>query len=452
MPKVISSKYDSETSYVVEYLVENDTYKPWRARLFSQILQNVEVPGFRKGKAPENLALQQINQAAVEDTILRETVSKFADEALAEARKVVQSENRVIRDQSIDLDSEAGPETSEGFKFKVVLSLLPKIDLDPLEKLTLPKIDPKDLPDRLSIEDFISQEKSKFLASFNEYEETGEIVTAKSRVTLNLTETVEKETKDIKDRSYTLGVKELPVEFENNLIGLKTNEQKDFNVDLPITSGSKKTQLIKYSVTVKKILEPKFNNLEDIFSNSVEAKKQFPSPEKFVDFLKDFYEKETENINNEAKQRKIIQEVLKLIPDFNLANDQVEAEETRILGALERQAIETGVSLGQALINSGITDITNKVLDDKIDIKKQVNQYLVKEFKWIYILRTVYEIKVDKKIEPSELDTIVQEMSKKPQEYGIDSNLETDRIRDVAFDRLMRNRAASWIFNFVEEK
>jgi trigger factor len=450
MSKLVNSQYENDLTYNVDYLVENNEYTTWRQRLLSQILSNVEVSGFRKGKAPAELAMKQLNMSSVEETILQETISKFGSIALDEAKQKLVEEGRVVQNQTVDFNPEFTGTSENGFKFRVVLSLLPKIDLSGLEKLKEPKIDTKDLPERVTKEAFIVREESKFLASLNEFTDTDESAQMGFKIAVDLVEEVAgADPKDIKDVTYSLGASELPEEFEANLIGLKVAENKDFSLKVPSQNGQKKTTTVKYKVTVKKVLKAKYTNLQELFENSENAKKQFESQQKFDDFLANYYDQESNVILEDLKKRKIIDETLKAIPDFSLPVERTKAEQNRILKVLQDQAQSSGQTLGEVFKQSGISEDNTKNIEDAIEIKKLIDVYVNREFKWIFVLRSIYEFKVEDKITNEQLETVSHEMEKKPEDYNIAANAEHEYYHEVAYDRLMRSKATAWLFALV---
>lgn len=450
MSSVVNSSYENDLTFVLDYLVEAGEYKPWRERLFKQILQNVEVPGFRKGKAPEELAIKNVNIVAVEDTILRETIQKYGTLAFAEAKKMLEADSRVVQNQNADLDEENTKETADGFQFRIKVNLLPKVDLDPISNIKIPVVDKKDLPKRLSKEEFTDIESKKFLQSFNNFVVSESVVEKNDRVIADVVEHSKGlEARNIEGVTYTLGAQQLPKEFEENLIGMKAGENKEFSLKLPVSAESKKSESVKYNVTIKEVLRPEFESIEKLLDSSEEAKSQFKTVEDFKDFLMKYYDQETNVILEDFKKRNVIRAVLKAVPDFSLPLDKVEAEQKRIFEAMQSQASQRNMELGDILIESGITDVKDKVLTDLIEIKKQVDSYVVREFKWLFILRNVYELKVDNKISEEELNQAIQEINKNPAQFNLSKDSSKETIQEVGYDRLMRNRAAKWLFDTI---
>ena len=149
-----------------------------------------------------------------------------------------------------------------------------------------------------------------------------------------------------------------------------------------------------------------------------------------------------------------MQEALKVVPDFTLPLARTQAEQDRIMKVLQSQAESSGESLAQIFKESGIADkeAKGKIVNDPIEVKKLVDSYVDKEFKWIFILRSIYELKVEEKITQEQLETVAHEMEKKPEEYNISKGAEHQYYHEVAFDRLMRSKATTWLFDIVLNK
>ncbi|MEM1311855.1 MAG: trigger factor [Patescibacteria group bacterium] len=451
MSKLVKSEYENDLVYNIDYLVEKDEYQTWRQKLINQILSTVEVTGFRKGKAPDELAMKQLNLKSVEETILQETISKFGTQALQEAKDKLKNESRVVQNQTIDFNLEHTGPSEDGFKFRLVLSLLPKIDLSGLEKIQEPQIEKDDLPPRLSKAEFIAKEESKFLASLNEYQKSEEVSKMNDKIQLDLVEVVKgQDPRDLKDVTYTLGVSELPEEFVSELIGVQVGQTKNFDLKVPASNGStNKGTSVKYTITVKDLQSPKHSDIQALLDNSAEAKKQFETREKFNDFLVNYYDQESKAIEEDLKKRKIIEESLQIVPDFSLPIDKTEAEQDRIMQVMQDQVKNSGQSLGQVFKQSGIERDTTKNIEDPIEIKKIVSSYVSREFKWIFILRSIYEFKVEEKISNEQIDTVSAEMQKKPREYNLQEGQNSEYYREIAYDRLMRSKSTTWLFNLA---
>lgn len=65
---------------------------PWkdvehaREEVIGELIQKVEIPGFRKGKAPRNIAEQKLSKEAVQEEVLRKVLGKTYNEAVTQEK------------------------------------------------------------------------------------------------------------------------------------------------------------------------------------------------------------------------------------------------------------------------------------------------------------------------------------------------------------------------------
>ncbi|NJL96391.1 trigger factor family protein [Candidatus Gracilibacteria bacterium] len=166
MSKVISAKIEGDVQYKMHYKISNEEYSVWLQRLTNQYYDVVEVPGFRKGKAPKHLVEQQISTQALEQTLLKESLEKYTQEALVEAQKDLKEKKRVALLTTFVVVPDSVKKT-DSFEFVLQADLLPEIDFGFLDKIKVARPSEKDLPNRMSEKEFVAKEKRSFITSHN---------------------------------------------------------------------------------------------------------------------------------------------------------------------------------------------------------------------------------------------------------------------------------------------
>ncbi len=170
---ILSSNYSDDTlSFSLDYSVSSDLFEPWKARLTKQFLENVEVKGFRPGKVPEKVALENIDPAKMEATIYEETVMRFFDEARAEVMTILGKDGRIPLDFAASFIPGSSPEKTDNgktsFHFRITANLLPVIDLENIKnKIVITEPTEKDLPERITLVEFEAREKTNLLNNIN---------------------------------------------------------------------------------------------------------------------------------------------------------------------------------------------------------------------------------------------------------------------------------------------
>jgi trigger factor len=455
MSAVKNTEYLDDITFVLDYFVEEKEYSPWKDRLTDQLLKNIEVQGFRKGKAPRELALKKVDPSLLTETIVKETLEKYAQQAVTEITAKLKDDKRIIQSVEINIDPEFTGEKDGGFAFRLVSKLLPDIDLKHLDTLKIDNPTAKDISNRPEEKEFIAGEKKRFLKTYNEYTETDEKATKGDKVVCNLNGSVD----DVKDSKLAspnveivLGSGDFLPEFEKELPGIKKGETKTIKVTFPASyfeksvAGKKAT----FEVECLNVLKPKYSSLEEVFEHNKTVQDQFTDYNGFMDFLSKFYQDETERLLEELRQRKIIQTVVSKTPDFSLPEDRIESETKRIFAAVKEDSETKKVTLYEAFARSGIPSEGAKEDADEIEIRALIELYVRNEFKLSTILHYIYESFVENKISQEQLTKAVDEVKKNPSQFGLTATSDDETVRRHTLDRLQRQEGARYLFGKFE--
>jgi len=458
MSKVIASEIKNLT-YFIDYLVEKEEYESFKSRVIDQILKNVEVKGFRKGFAPREMALKEVNPMMMQQTILNEMLDKYGSEAMIAGKEDLKNQGRVGMNFELDSDAETLKEDEKGFQFRLSCKLLANINTDTLIALPIDEPTEKDLADRPDYATFVESEKNRFVGRYNEYNVSEESSKMADKVTVNMSGKID-EKEDARltanDFTFTLGTKEVLPEFEKGATGLKKGEKNEFSVTFPADYFEENLQSkqANFFVEVVNVESPKFATLTEVIEGNEEAKKQFDSEEKFDEFLKDFYDNETKKQLEQIKQKNIIKAIVEKSEDVELDEQTIEDEVNRVTLALSDQAKTTGISLAKAYIQNGlpVEDAKKVGLMDDIQVKAEVEKYVRSEFKLSQILSYIYEAKVEKKPTPQEFNQTVSQVKANPAQFNVDPKATEEQIKSIVMDRIVRQLAATWLFDQFSKK
>ncbi len=458
MASATNQKFETDILYILDYLIPKDEYQTWKKRLTNQLLSTVEVPGFRKGKAPEHLAKKYINEQAFVQTILSETVDKYSKEGVALIQEKMKEDGRVVLRLEIDPNPELFGEKDDAFQFRINAHLLPNIDLSSIETLKIEMPAANTLVGRPTFDEFKKQEKSRLFANSNVYTVCDEEAKDNYQVMADLAGKVDgvpDPKLDAIGTKITLGMGNYLPDFEKGMKGVKAGEKKEFKVKFPAdyfeTLLANKTA--EFKVTIHEVSKPQFDSISQIIEDNQELKTQFKDEAGFDNFLEKFYADDTARLTEEAWQKSIVKKVVQIVPDFQLDNDGVEAETNRIFNALAVDAEKEKVTLGEMLIKAGIpVENESKVKSlDSIQVKKEVEKYVRNEFKLSNILTAANELKVLNKPSNQEIDTTVNDAIRNPDKYNLQSGQNEDEIRTTIIDRIIRQAGAKWIFDTVRK-
>ncbi len=250
----VTRQNNSPTNIKLTVAGEGPDLEPIRHHVISHFRRSVRVPGFRAGKAPDNLVEQHVNQQAFLD--------EFMEHALNELyRRAVDQENiRPVSTPNVQLKKFV-PYSS--LEFEAETEILAPVKLPNYKSIKLAKkkieIIAKDVNDvikslqtRLSERvdtDSAAKEGDEVMIDFAGTGTDGEKISGA----------------DGKDYPLILGSKSFIPGFEDHLIGAKNGETKVFDVTFPKDYGVAALQdrQVAFKVDVKKVQQLKEPKADD---------------------------------------------------------------------------------------------------------------------------------------------------------------------------------------------
>ena len=270
-------------------------------KAFAAIQKKAKHQGFRPGKVPMQLIKRTYSDAMRDDVMRRlcqETLYKALDEHKVEP----------IDTPSIECDI---LEHGIAFKYSAIFGVMPKILLSEYTGLIVSKekydAKPEDVEDELKR----MQENMAQLIPLDEdaFIENGHTVSVEYSVAVDGSPD---ENSGTQSTELEVGSNKLIPGFEEQLIGLKSGDSKEFTLDLP--PGGDEAADVKrgvFTVTVKEIKRKELPELDDEFAQQFG---EYETMEALRAKMVEYQEKhEKDRIENEFKER-IIQALIKKNP------------------------------------------------------------------------------------------------------------------------------------------
>jgi len=251
----------SGTERKVDVVIPVEVVKEKRDEVFGEIRKSAKIKGFRPGKAPVNVI-----ESVYRKEILGETATRLVTDSLEEALKEV-SAHPISRPQINPPDLF---ETDKDFHYSAVFEVLPVFDLAEYKGLPLKReiheIRDEDVDH--TIEHLIEHR-----AEIKPYE--GEKAVENGDVAIvDFEGSIDGEpVKDLKRSGlqFLVGHDRLIPEFEENVIGMKKGETKEFDVgygeDFQIKEAAGKA--VHYKFSVKDVLRRTLPELDDELAKEV---------------------------------------------------------------------------------------------------------------------------------------------------------------------------------------
>jgi len=271
-------------------------------KAYAAIQKKAKIQGFRPGKAPMQLIKRTYSDAMRDDVMRRfyqQTLYKALDEHKVEPLDSPTIESDIL-------------EPGVPFKYSAIIEVMPQILLNEYTGLTANKELYVFNQENIDGELKRMQENMAQLIPLEEDAavENGHTVSVDYSISV---EGSPEENSGPQSAEVEVGSGRLLPGFEEQLIGLKTGEVKEFILDLPARDAAVESDAKKgvFTVSVKEIKRKDLPELNDEFAQQFG---EYDTIEELRAKMVEYYEKhETERIDNEFKER-IIQALIKKNP------------------------------------------------------------------------------------------------------------------------------------------
>jgi trigger factor len=252
----------SDTQRKLQVVIPADVVKEERNAIFKEIYHAAKVKGFRPGKAPVNI-VEAMYKDEINSETMQKLLSKTLEEALGEAK--VNPINRPEITPNADT-----LEVDKDFEYTVLFEVLPEIELGQYKELKLKKEKQivKDEDVELSI-----QHLREHKAETKPYEKKkavkdGDVVIVDFEGSLNGEPLKDLKRKDVQ---FVMGENKMIPEFEEAVMGMKKEEEKEFDItydeDFPIEEARGKA--IHYVLKLKDVLQRTMPEIDDELAKSI---------------------------------------------------------------------------------------------------------------------------------------------------------------------------------------
>ncbi len=402
-------------------------------RACKRFAAQVNIPGFRKGKAPRRIVEQHVGKQAV----LQEAFDYFiAPEALAEALKDQNMEDIVTRPNIETVTLEEGKDVV----FKATVVPRPEVKLGEYKGLKIAK-------DEVKVTD---EDVEKQLESMADHQAKmveapeGAAVQDGDFTTLDFKGFVDGEAfegGEGKDYPLQIGSHSFIPGFEEQLIGAKVGEEKDVNVKFPEEYHAKELagKDATFKCTIRSIKHKELPAIDDAFAKA--ASKFETLDELKADIRKNLTENAERKAENDRKAEAL--ETASKNITVDIPPVMVDNEVTRMLREMEMRLAQQGMQLEQYLQFAG-TDIAK--------LREQYRETAEKNVRTGLMLEEVAKAE-NIKVEAADLDKEVEVMAAA---YGATPKqvkkiiAEQGRLNDLAAT-VLRNKTMQFIFDNLAE-
>ncbi|GIG53385.1 trigger factor [Demequina activiva] len=302
-------KIDATTVKLTVTLTEEDL-KPSMDHAYQHIGEQVQIPGFRKGKVPPRILEQRVGKGAVIEHAVNDGLPGWYSAAVDE------QEIRPFGQPEVEVVKIPGSEEGfEGLEFTAVVEIRPEVTLPKASDITV-EVDPVEVSDE-DVEQRLDNLRERFgsLKSVDRPAAEGDFVTIDLAAKLDGADV-----DTVQGTSYQVGSGNMLEGLDDALTGLSADEETTF--EAPLAAGDHAGKNAQITVKVTAVKERELPEVDDDFA-------QLASEFDTVDELKEDLRSQAARIkaNNQAVQaREKLIEALNDATDFELPKKVIEDE------------------------------------------------------------------------------------------------------------------------------
>lgn len=346
--------------------LEGEKWETAKNKSFDKIASKVEIKGFRKGQAPKNLVRKQIN----EQQIILEAVESLAQEALINA--IEEHHVELIDRPELKIDTL----TNEKAEITFVCAVKPDVTLGQYKGLGYSveeaTVTDEDVENEISK---IKEQKAELEIKEDGLVENGDTVVIDYA---GFKDGVAFDGGTAENQELVIGSNTFIPGFEEQLIGMKSEEEKEINVKFPEDYHAEdlKGADAMFKVTVHEIKTKVLPELDEEIISSLNIK-DVKTEEELRNYIKDALLKNRQNENENKATDELLDKVCEAAT-VEIPEDMIENEVTDMLKEYEQRLMQQGLKLEQFYQFTGQTEADLRS-NMRIDAEKKVKLRLVLE-------------------------------------------------------------------------
>ena len=406
----------------VEITVEAEKFDAAMKKVYFKSAKYFNIPGFRKGKAP----MQIVEKYYGKEIFYEDAFNEVAEEALEEAVKEHNLE--VVSRPDIEVKQ---IEKGKDLIFVATMQTKPEAELGKYKGIEIKKIEYNVTDEDIEHELGHMQEHNSRLVSIDDRAvESGDIATIDFEGFVDGTafEGGKAEGHDLEIGSNTF----IPG-FEDQVIGMKIDEEKDINVTFPEEYFSKELagKEATFKVKVHEIKKKELPELDDEFAKDVS---EFDTLKELKEDIKAKKEKQNEERAKYETQEAVVKALCEDMK-VEIPTGMIELEVENMLKDIEQRLSYQGLKLEQYLQMMGKTEA---------DIKKEYEPQAIEGIKSRLALEAV--IKAEKiEATDSEVEEKMKEMAKNYGKENDEEFLKNENVKNYIKQGIASEKAIDFL-------
>ena len=418
--KVEKTKNANEVK--LEITVDAEKFDNAIKKVYFKSAKYFNIPGFRKGKAP----MQIVEKYYGKEIFYEDAFNEVAGEALDEAVK--ENDLYVVSRPDIDVTQ---IEKGKDLIFTAVMQTKPEAELGKYKGVEIKKIEYKVTDDDINHELGHMQEHNARIVSVEDRPvEKGDITV------IDFEGFVDGKAFDggkAEGHELEIGSNTFIPGFEDQIIGMKIDEEKDINVKFPEEYFSKELagKDATFKVKLHEIKKKELPKLDDEFAKDVS---EFDTLKELKEDIKNKQQKQNDDRAKYETQDAVIKAVCENVK-VDIPSGMVETEVENMLKDIEQRLSYQGLKLEQYLQMMGKTED---------EMKKEYEPQAIESIKSRLMLEAV--IKAEKiEATDEEVDEKLKEMAKNYGKENDEEFLKNENVRNYIKEGLTSEKALEFL-------
>ena len=416
----------------LKIVVEADRVKRSYEKTLRQLEQNIQIPGFRKGKAPRNLVVRQVGR----ERILASAVDDLISEAIQQAFK----EAQLTPISRFELDDEVGqllaqfnPEAD--FSFSGYVEVYPEARVGQYKGLTVTatRVDVK--PEQIDqLIDRWRDQRATLLPVEDRPAQLGDVVV----IDFAARDAEGNPLDEMTTQDFQLELKEdnfIPG-FVAGIVGMQLDETKEIAATFPDDYFRKELagKTVTFTVCLREIKAKELPELDDAFVQEISS---FQTVAELREHLQKRLEQDALTQSEENLETAILNAILETT-EVDLPETLVEQETTQLLSqSLHSLQQQQGVTPGE--IRKLLSQLPPETLNQLMERHRPEAINRLRRTLALSAIVRQEQIAVGS----TELDVEVEEVMAAYAQQG--QKLDRERVRQAVYESLLTNKVMAWL-------
>ena len=412
---------ENKNEVKLSFVVEAEKFEEAMKKVYTKTAKYFNIPGFRKGKAPMQLVERQYGSEIFYEDAFNELVPEVYDAAIKE------NNVEAVSKPNIDITQ---MEKGKDLIFTATVQTKPEVKLGKYKGIEIKKIEYNVSEEDINHEIGHMQEKNSRLVSVDDRPvENGDITVIDFEGSVD---GVPFEGGKAEEHELEIGSNTFIPGFEDQIIGMKVDEEKDIKVKFPDEYFSKdlagKDAIFK--IKLHEIKKKELPKLDDEFAKDVS---EFDTLEELKNSIKEKIDVENKNKEKYETEEEAIKTVCENT-EIDIPGGMIEVEIDNMVKDIEGRLSYQGLKLEQYLQMVGKTEE---------DMRKEFEDQAKKSVKSRLVLEAVVKAE---KLEASE-EEVGEKIKEMAKQYNRpeDELLANEQLRSYIAESMKTEKAIEFI-------